>query len=59
MSDETVVIDIDEVLHEIAEAYRVRIGDKQHWLPKSQTRLFPDEKGIELPEWLAEKRGFI
>lgn len=40
------------------KAYLVQIGGEEVWLPKSQCELNEDSMLVEMPTWLAEKRGF-
>lgn len=58
---ETVVLTL-EVLRQTAKAILVTDGDIEVWLPKSQLEEWPavGKTGeIEVPEWLAEKKGLV
>jgi hypothetical protein len=48
-----------EIRGETDKAYRLYDGNKTEWVPKSQCEW--DEKGktMQMPEWLAEDKGFI
>ena len=65
MSDDKVEICCD-ILKETDEAFLVRQGDLEVWVPKSQFVENPDEymEGDEnvsfsIPIWLAEKKGLV
>lgn len=54
-----VEVDFDEVVHESDSAWKVKIGDKEVWLPKSQCDLDEYNDVVTMPEWLAKKEGLI
>jgi len=58
MSRSDPVIIFAEVKKETEKAYRLSDGSKTEWVPKSQVKAQGD--GVwEMPEWLAEEKGFI
>ena len=52
-----------QVIHETDDALLVDDGTKRVWLPTSQIYSIEEEREgyatIEIPEWLAEKKGLI
>ena len=59
MSDAEISIDFDEVIGESEKAFKVKIGDQEHWMPKSQVRLYRKNNKCFGPEWLFLKKGLI
>ena len=58
MSGESDLIDIVVTLrHQTDKAYLVDDGDKQVWVPKSQSEYA--DGILTLPEWLAMDKGLI
>lgn len=53
-----------KVLHETTKAYKVEIGGKEHWVPKSMVKDYCEESdgtisSIFVPEWFATKEGMV
>ena len=52
-------IEYESLIKETEAAYQILIDDQNIWLPKSQVRIYPKNKKVHLPEWLALKKGLI
>jgi hypothetical protein len=58
-----VIVISGEYVRETDDALLVEVDGEEHWFPKSQIDytdgvLFPgDEIDVEMPSWLAEKKG--
>lgn len=59
MADNEVSLVFDQVDKETEAAYCLVFDTDKVWLPKSQVRIYEKNKKVFLPEWLAEKKGFI
>lgn len=62
-SSNYVHVQVDKILRESEKAFLVRIGDEEHWLPKSQLA-DPDDYevgdtdlSIAVTGWLANEKG--
>lgn len=55
VDDDPVMFQIRALVRESPAAILVRIGDRDHWLPRSHVTL--TESLLMLPRWLARKRG--
>jgi len=61
MGEENVELSV-EVVHITDKAILIDEGDEQIWLPKSQIRLehsSGNTYSVEIPEWLAMKKGLL
>lgn len=52
-------IDYDEVVRESEAAILIRIDKDEHWMPKSQCRIYRKSNKIFVPEWLAIEKGLL
>lgn len=59
ISSGNVEVIFDELLDNRPMAIHIRIEDKKYWIPKSQTNFEEWSKIIEIPVWLATKKGLI
>lgn len=48
-----------EIRHEKLLAYLFYDGVRECWLPKSQCQWDPDDKTMQMPEWLAYEKELI
>jgi len=59
ISDGNVEVPFDELLENREKAILIRIDDKKYWLPKSVIDFKEWSKIVEVPVWLAEKKGLV
>ena len=43
-----------QVIHETAAAYKFTLGDEEHWVPKSQSKVENDK--LYMLHWVAEQK---
>ncbi len=55
VDDDPVMFQIRALVRESPAAILVRIGERDHWLPRSHVTL--TESLLMLPRWLARKKG--
>ncbi len=48
-----------EIRGETDKAYRFYDGKKTEWVPKSQCEWDEKDKTMQMPEWMAEEKGFL
>lgn len=54
------LVDLDcTIVGETTKAYRVDLGNKLEWLPKSQCQWDKDAKKMTMPRWLATDKGLV
>lgn len=44
-----------KVIHETTAAYKFELGDEEHWIPKSQSKLEGDQ--LYILKWVYEQRN--
>ncbi|MCJ7747875.1 MAG: hypothetical protein MUP27_09030 [Desulfobacterales bacterium] len=59
VSSGNVSVEFDELLENRDLSILIRIDDKKYWLPKSQIDFQEWSKIVEVPVWLAEKKGLV
>lgn len=47
----------DEIVHGTDKATLFRFDEEEAWLPVSQIEVDTGEQTVDVPDWLAEKKG--
>ena len=57
--EQSVLINFEKTVHPTPASWLLDFGGFEEWLPKSQCEIDETSKVIEVPRWLAEKKGLL